>query len=370
MSVFELNNFRPDGLTNNIKPSNIITAKSPIVEIFSAMTRGMDTNKYGEKGNKVQAYLKALGEKAQAGNGEAKVELNTITTFAIQAPLLQRLQLFNFMGNLMSVGYNEEIRYRVYKIEGKMSNIQANHGDVTFPTASYVTRTMGTKTISGGMAVDYREVATGNFDNIGLLQEQVITDMYNKIFYDVELALYNGAKDATGIKHFAENAGVTKASVDDMIKAIRRWGRVAISGDYSVVSQLNSFVGFKADSTDTKATVISDAVMEEIRKTGLLTTYNGTPIIEIPNTYNLTKLNAAGTDYETYLPEGLLHFLVSGERSPLQIGYKGGLTSMSGTDITTGTEMARFDIEWGTVIVPEYLPTMGLISDSNYAVEK
>lgn len=370
MSVFELNNFRPNAELNGIQPQHKLTDKSPVVEIFSAMVRGMDTSKYGDKANKAYAYIKKLGADADAGDGRARVELNQITTIALQAPLLKRLEILKFMGNLLSVGYDEVLKYKVYELQGKGSNIQANQGDVAFKTSSWKTETMSTKTISGGMAVNYREISAGNLDGHAVLQEQTITEMYNKIFYDVMLALYNGVKNATGIKHFVEAAGVTRTSVVDMLKKIRRWGNVGISGDYSVVSQLNDFAGFKSDPTDTKANQLSEAVMEEIRRTGLLTTFLGHGIVEIPNAYDLTTLNTAADNYKTYLPEGLMLFMVAGELSPLQVGYRGGLTSMAGVDIVTGMHMQRFDIEWGTKFINQYAPTMGLISDSNYEVDK
>jgi hypothetical protein len=274
------------------------------------------------------------------------------------------------MGNLMSVGFNEEIKYKIYKLDGRAVNKQANQGDVGFKTAHWETRTMSTKTISAGMAINYRELATGNFNNVGVLQEQTLTEMYNKIFYDVETALYNGVKDATGIKNWSEAAGLTSSAVKDAIKIARRWGNVTISGDYSVVSQLNDFAGFKSYAAEINPTHLSEAVMNEIMRTGLLSTYMGTPVVEIPNSYNLLKLNADADFYETYLPEGLLFFLVSGELSPVQVGYKGGLQSASGFDVVTGMEITRFDIEWGTKIIDEYIPMIGIVSDSNFSVDK
>jgi hypothetical protein len=110
--------------------------------------------------------------------------------------------------------------------------------------------------------------------------------------------------------------------------------------------------------------------MEEIRQTGLLKSYRGTPVVEIPNAFNMTKLNTAGTFYDTYLPEGLLYFLVSGALSPLKIGFKGGLQSMSGQDIGLRAEVIRYDLETGTAFINEYAPMAGLISDTTYSVTK
>lgn len=337
MSIYELNNFQAKPELNNIIPEHTYTEKSPVVEIFSAMVNGKDTNKYGDKANKAYNYIKKLATDAQAGDGKAKVELNTITSIMIQAPLLKRLNLLSFMGNVTTVGYNERLLYKVYKLQGKMSGFQANQGDVTFPISTWDYRELTTQTISGGSAINYREIATGNLDGTGVMQEQVVTDMFNKAFYKISVDLYNGVKNATlAPKHFVEASGIGAQSVKDMIKVIRRWGNVGISGDYSVVSQLNDLTGFKAYPAATNPSQLPLQTIEEILRTGLLSTFYGTSIVEIPNSYNLTKLNAAGDNYETYLPEGLMYFMVSGELSPLQTGWRGGLSSKSGFDVITG----------------------------------
>ena len=369
-NVLGLDNFTPSVELNNIQPEHKYTEKSPIIEIFSAMVKGEDISKYGDKGNKAYAFIKKLGADALAGDGKAKVELNTITSLMIQAPLLKRLQLFNFMGNVINVGFNERLLYKVYKLQGKMSGFQASQGDVPFATSTWSYREMTTQTISGGTSINYRQLATGNPDSIAPLTEQVLTDMQNKIFYTVMNSLYNGVKNATGIKNFVEAAGVTKTSVQNMLKTIRRWGNVGIFGDYSVVSQINDMTGFNTDTAGTLAKQLPASIIEEIMKTGLISTFYNSIVTEIPNSYNLLKLNSAGTMYDTYLPEGLLFFLVAGETACLQVGYRGGLQSATGFDVVTGESMTRYDLEVGSVIIPEYVPQMGIISDSNFPVDK
>ncbi len=368
-NVLGLENFQPSVELNAIQPEHTYNEKSPVVEIFSAMVNGKDTSKYGDKVNKAYNFIKKLGADALAGDGRAKVELNTITSIMIQAPLLKRLQLLNFMGNVTTVGFNERLLYKVYKLQGKMSGLQANQGDVTFPTSTWSYQELATQTISGGTSINYRELATGNLDGMGVVQEQVLTDMQNKVFYVIMNALYGGVKNAAGIKHFAEAAGITKQSVQDTIKKIRRWGNVGIFGDYSVTSQINDMTGFNTDTAGTLAKQLPIATIEEIMKTGLISSFYGTPVTEIPNSYNLTKLNAAGDNYQVYLPEGLLFFLVAGEMSPLQVGYRGGLQSASGFDVVTGQQLTRFDLEFGSVVIPQYVPMIGIVSDSNYPVD-
>ena len=196
----------------------------------------------------------------------------------------------------------------------------------------------------------------GNTDAIAVANEQIVTDMLNQMFYNVITNLYTSIGAialANGLAAYREDAGLIQADVDDAIRLIRRWGSATISGDYSIISQLEPFAGF---TTIAGTVQYSEAVMEEIRKTGLLKSYRGTPIVEIPNAYNLTRVNAtAGINntpyYETYLPEGLLFVLPKTSfSSPLQVGRKGGVTTMVGQDIGLKLNIQRFDLEFGKFI--------------------
>lgn len=350
----QLENFVPNVEINSIQRN--IKPKNEGVEIFSAICAGKDLSKYGDRVDKVMAYVKNLGDKALAGDTKAMAEVNAIREVQIQAPLLKRINLFTYMGDFQSVGYNEEIRYKVYQLQGKKSGEQANSGSFAFPTHVWREGTLSTKTITGGLAVDYREVASGNTDAIQVANEQVITDMMNQMFYDIVFNMYSRISAIAlggGISVFSEAGGLNQAVVDDAIRLIRRWGNVTISGDYSVISQLEGFAGFNTVAAPNIALQFSEAVMEEIRKTGLLKNYRGTNIVEIPNSYNLTRVNARGgiggaAFFDTYLPEGLL-FLIPKTTftSPLQVGIKGGVTSMAGQDINLKLNVQRFDLEFG-----------------------
>lgn len=365
MNAIDFEKIQANAELNSLQKA--VNTKNEGVEIFSAMCAGKDVSKYGDKVDKVKNYVQSRGAAALSGDQRAQAELNAIRTEMIEAPLVKRLNILDFMGEKINVAYDEVVKYKVFNLEGKMSDWQAVNGTFPFATYTYKTRTMETDNITGGILIDHREFATGNLDAIQTLNEQTITDMMNKVFYRVQGDLYTGIKNAK-IKNFSEAAGITKAAVDAALKKARRFGNVTISGDYSVVSQLEDFAGFKVDTSGTVR--FSEAVMEEIRKTGLLKMYKGTPIVEIPNAFNVTKLNAGGDFYDTYLPEGLLYFLISGALSPLKIGFKGGLQSMAGQDINLRADVMRFDLEMGTAFIEEYAPMAGLVSDSNFAVEK
>lgn len=362
MFTFELNNARKDSQFANDK----LNAKSPIVEIFSAIATGQDLSKYGKKVDAVMNHVKALGERANNGDYAAKAEINSIVRYAIEPRLNSVIQLFSFMGTFRQIGYDEQPMMRTYKHDAIRSNFQASQGDVPFAALSWKEYPIGTKTISSGYAVNYREVASGNLDKVAEGMEQVQVDMRNKALLYVLVEMYNAIKEAKGVKYFAETAGIQKDAVDDVLKKIRRFGRPSIMGDYSVASQLNGFAGFKADPAATQAGHLSEAVMEEIRKTGLLSTYNGSPVVELPNQYDLNQLNKAGDNFKTLLPEGLLFFVPQGAVSPLQVFQRGGLTSMTGNDVVTGTELTRFDLEIGCGVAEGREMEIGLISDTNF----
>lgn len=362
MFKIELNNARKDSELANAK----LSAKSPIVEVFSAIAFGQDTSKYGNKVDAVMSRVTELASRALNGDTMAKAELNTVIRYAIEPKLLAPIQLFNFMGTFRQIGYDEQPMMRTYKHESIRSQFQAARGDVPFASTSWEEYPIGTQTISAGYAVNYREIQSGNLDRVAEGMEQVQTDMRNKAMNYVVLEMYKAIKDAQGVKYFAETEGITKGAVDDALAKVRRFGQPAITGDYSVVSQLNDFAGFRADPTDAKATKLPESVMNEIHRTGLLSTYKGAPVVELPNQYNLTSMNKAGDNFSTYLPEGLLFLIPQGGVSPLQIFQRGGLTSMTGNDVVTGTELTRFDLELGTGVARGREFEIGLIRDTNF----
>lgn len=366
MNAIDFEKIQANAELNSLQKS--VNTKTEGIEIFSAMCAGKDTSKYGNKVDRVSTYLKNKGQAAVDGDIKAQAELNAIRTELIETPLLKRLNIFDFMGDKISVGYNEEVKFKVYNLEGKMSGEQAINGSFPFASHTWSRKTMDTGNITGGVLIDHREFASGNTDAIQLANEQCVTDMMNKMFYKVQKALYTGVKNAN-IKNFKEASGIAKAAVDAVLKKAKRSGNVNIMGDYSVISQMEDFSGFNTTSTTKQ---FSEAVMEEVRKTGLLKTYKGSNVIEIPNSLNLTQTIGTGDDkfYSTYLAEGLLYFLISGVMSPLKIGIKGGLQSMAGQDLALRADVIRYDMEFGTAFIEQYSHLIGLISDTTYSIDK
>lgn len=347
--------------------SGKIRSTSPVVEVFSAMVRGADLPVLSGNGaDKAVKYIKSLGEKASNGDGMALCEMNALRRFTIEPALLKEIQLMGLFGTYRALGYGETPEAEVYFHEGEKSRFQAANGDVTFPAIVKKTYQVPTQTISGGYAVDYRKVALGDMSKENEGMEQVRIDIRNKASLYAMITLYNAVKNAVGVKYFAEDSGITKTNLDGVLTKVRRWGKPSIVGDYSVVSQVNSLIPYTNGASSSPITGVSQAAMEEIRKLGLVSWYNGSAVVEVPNQYDVTTLNTTGDNFKTVLPEGLLFVIPQGVESPVRTWTRGGLTSFSGNDVTTGHVMTRFDLDVAVDVAKGQEHRIGIVSDTTF----
>ena len=360
--TFELNNERKDA--NFV--SGQVKEKSPIVEVFSAMVNGKDLAPLGKVGDKGAKYIKELNSKADAGDPMAISELNEIRRFAIQPILMKEIKLLSIYGNYRPLGYNESCEIEIPDFANVTASMQALGQDVKFPTIRKKRVPIATVTISGGYAVDYRKAALGDMTYENELQDQVRVQIRNHATKYVMDTIYNAVKNTKNVKYFFEGAGLTKTGVDKVISDVRRWGKPTISGDYALISQFNAFAGY--EGTTPTVNGISEAVMKEIHDTGLMGMYNGAVLSEIPNPYDLSTLNKDGDNFATMLPTGVGYVIPSGAQSPIYTVTRGGLTSFSGNDVTTGQMLTRFDLEVGCLIVEGREYTIGLIGDTNLGI--
>lgn len=354
-------------LNNEVKDANFasgkINGKSAVVEIFSAMANGKDLSPFGKKADAAAKYITELNSKASMGDVMAKSELNTIRRFAIEPVLMQEMKLLGIFGNYKNIGYDESAEIEVPVYANVDAKVQAAGQDVKFPVIRKERKAVSTVTISAGHAVDYRKAALGNMQEENELMEQIRIDIRNKAAKYVFDTVYNAIKNATGVKYFSEEAGLTKTNVDKVIANVRRWGKPTIVGDYALVSQLNAFAGF--NGTTPVVTGVSEKVMNEIQNTGLLGMYNGAVVSEMPNPYDVTTLNATGDNFATLVDAGVGFVLPTGVQSPIHTISRGGISSCHGLDITSGTEMTRFDAEIGCLILDSQVHRLGVIADTN-----
>ena len=354
-------------LNNEVKDANFATgkinAKSAVVEIFSAMASGKDLSSFGKKADAAAKYITELNQKASIGDVTAKSELNTIRRFAMEPVLMQEIKLLGIFGNYKNIGYDESPEVEVPVYANVDAKIQAAGQDVKFPVIRKERKPVATVTVSGGHAVDYRKAALGNMQDENELMEQVRMDIRNKAAKYVFDTVYNAIKNATGVKYFVEDAGLTKTNLDKVIADVRRWGKPTIVGDYALVSQINAFAGYQG--TTPAVNGVSEKVMNEIQSTGLLGMYNGAVVAEMPNAYDLTTLNEAGDNFATILDPSVGFVVPAGVQSPIHTITRGGLTSCHGLDVTTGMEIARFDLECGALVAPGQEYKLGIVADTN-----
>lgn len=357
--TFELNNERKDA--NFV--SGKVKANSPVVEIFSAMAQGKDLAPYGKKADVAAKYIMELNAKASNGDLGAMSELNEIRRFAMEPVLMKEIKLLSIYGNYKAIRFNDSCEVEIPEFANIDPKIQAAGQDVTFPVIRKKRVPIATVNISGGYAVDYRKAAVGDMTDENELQDQVRVQIRNNATKYVVETIYNAIKNAKGVKYFAEDAGLTKTNVDKVITNVRRFGKPTITGDYAFISQFNAFAGY----TGTTPTVngISQKVMDEIHDTGLMGMYNGSVLSELPNPYDLTTINKDGDNFETILPAGLGYVIPAGGQSPIYTVTRGGLTSFTGTDVTTGQIMSRFDLSVGALVAPNREYEIGLIHDKN-----
>lgn len=350
--------------SSHIDPSKFANKeKTKIVEVFSAAVAGKTLEGFHpDVANKSMARIKELGELSSAGDPKAKAELNEIVRWTVQPKLLDRLELLNVISNYKKIGYNETPIISTYKHDVK-SRKQAAQGDVPFGSMEKRDTMIKTETISAGVAINYRELQTGNLVNLAEHIQQVQVDLGNKAVAHAYEEFYKQFKALQGIKYYAETAGLTEAAVNEMIKKVRRFGRVTLLGDYSMVSQLTDFAGFKQDGATDATKRISDAALEEIRRNGIVGVHKGADVAEIQNAYNFTETE--GDNYKLYLPEDLLFAIPQGDKVPFHTIRKGELASASGFDVVTGQELTRFDLEIGAHVDEFAVQTVGVIKDTN-----
>lgn len=360
MNTFELNNLRKDADYF----SNKFTKSSPVVEVFSAMVNGQELSRFGKTADKAVAYIKDLGSRAENGDFNAVAELNTLRRFVVEAPVMEEIKLLSVFGSYKPVGYDETIEREVWNYAGEFSREQANGGDVPFAVPTKETYPVGTQTISGGYAVDYRRVALGDMskENEGL--NLVKTDILNKAVLAIVKKVYKAIKDATGVKYTAEMAGLTKSGVDEVLTKVRRNGRPTVIGDYALLAQFTPWAGYVGTINSNTITGISQKSMDEIAANGLLAQYNGALLAELPNPYNEFALNSDGTNFKTLLPAGLGFIIPTGVQSPIATWTRGGLTSFTGNDVKTGKVCTRFDLEVACDVAKGQEHKIGTIYDS------
>ncbi len=361
-------------LNNSFKDSNVATKikeGSPVVEVFSAMVQGKDLSKFNKGvADRAVTYIKELGARAENGDAQAVVELNTLRRFTISAPIMEQIKLLSIFGSYQQLNFDDTVQREVVQFGGERSRAQASGGDVLMTTTPNVERyTVPSYTVSGGYAIDYRRIQNGDMqkENEGL--NQVKTDIINRALLSVIQRVYDALKDAKGVNYMFEGNSLTKAGVDAVINKVRPWGKVSVIGEYALLSQFAGWAGYVGTINSNTITGISEAAMNELAAQGIIHNYNGVTLVEIPNPYDVYAPLVTATDgtvnFQKMLPPGLAFVVPAGVTSPIGIWTRGGLTSLTGNNIKTGLVETRFDLEIACDVAKGHEHKVGTIYDAS-----
>ena len=342
MKTFEINemsNCRKDSVHTGLN------SKSPIVETFAALVNGesvenIKDSKGAKVGDKCVEKIKELNARAESNDLSAISELNTIRTYVVNPILLEELKLLGFFGGYENVGYGETIERKIIK-QSVSTRGQALNGDVPFSFNYADKYNVPSTSLAAGYEVDYRKAQFGDMSAENILIENIKTDMRNKAASFAFDKVVGSISNAT-IKNYV--SGVTRANVQSVINKARPFGKVTLVGDTSAVIKLNDIATY-SDGAGTPYLNISQEAMNEIKNDGYISSIMGALVYGIDNAYDLSKPNAAGTWFDKVMSDRYIFVIPTGVTSPIQLWTRGGLTSMTGTDITTGRLLTRYDLE-------------------------
>ena len=342
MKTFEINemsNCRKDAVHNGLN------SKSPIVETFAALVKGKGVENIKDvNGNKVGdtcvEKIKELNTRAEANDLSAIAEINTIRSYVVNPILLEELKLLGFFGGYENLGYDETIERKIIK-QNISTRGQALNGDVPFSFNYAEKYNVPSTSIGAGYEVDYRKAQFGDMSAENILIENIKTDMRNKAASFAFDTVTSAISNAT-IKNYV--SGVTRANVQAVINKARPFGKVTLVGDTSAVIKLNDIATY-SDGAGTPYLNISQEAMNEIKNDGYVSSIMGALVYGIDNVYDVSKANAAGTWFDKVMSDRYIFVIPTGVTSPIQFWTRGGLTSMTGTDVTTGRLLTRYDLE-------------------------
>ena len=337
--INEMNNCRKDAVHNGLHST------SPIAETFTAMVNGESVDNIKDSkgvkcGDRCVNAIKELNTRAEAGDLAAISELNTIRTYVVNPILLEEIKLLGFFGGYENLGYDETVERKVIK-QNISTRGQAANGDVPFSFNYADKYSVPTTTLAAGYQVDYRKAQFGDMSAENILIENIKTDMRNKAASFAFDKVISSISAAT-IKNMV--SGVTRANVQAVINKARPFGKVTLVGDTAAVIKLNDISTY-SDLQGTPYLNISQEAMNEIKNNAYVSTLMGATVYGIDNAYDLSKPNAAGTWFDKIMNDRYIFVVPTGFTSPIQLWTRGGLTSMTGTDVTTGRLLTRYDLE-------------------------
>lgn len=162
-----------------------------------------------------------------------------------------------------------------------------------------------------GVYVTLEDIILGNV-TLGELYSNLLAGFEEKIYEETVVALRTAATVAPGSHHISA-AGVADDNLDKLIRIAKAYGdNVVIVGFQSAIAKINNVVTL----TETEHKLPTED-LTDIRNTGFVKLYKGTPIVELQN-FILTDGATANFAFK----EGDI-FILPGASKPVKVAFKG-----------------------------------------------
>lgn len=315
-----------------------VTKNSRIVQVFSkAFTnpQGQMTETFKEDYKKSIALIKELAQDIK--NPQNQYLLNQIMTNVIDNLIRFNTNYLDIIGDVQRTGYEERPRFK-YRTQEVEAFWQATASTADASRVGFAYESLKTEALSAIPVAEWIEIADGRYD-FELLIQDVMNQFDIKIAQKIQSTLY-AAMNGMPSPNFAAGNGLNQPAFDELLNAMMRFGGgCAIVGDFEALQKLPNLTGIGGN--------VSDSVIDEFNRNGLIGTYKGAKVVKLVNPY--VGLNG----FETALNRGYIYIIpnVSREMKTLKLWFRGGIDSMFDQSFEDKSYRMRFDQLFGAGVV-------------------
>ena len=288
-----------------------------------------------EKG-KLMDKIKLL---ASTPNPQNRYELGQLIGFSVNSILDKRLNWLDNIADVRrgSVGDNPEFKV---PYSGLVAKVGAKGGTPEVSMVFNKRVTIDTNDVSIRPKVDYSQLAQNPELIMRMIEESAIA-IENAIVIDIQDKLYT-TFSALSAPNYASGAGIVKATFDEQLRAIQRFGMVSVLGDITQIHGLTDLTGF--------SNRVADDLMIEHNNRRHLGTYLGASVTELENRY-LDDSSLAETNLA--LRDDLIYGLYTGDANsrPLKVYYGGDLRVMERTNEEDESIEYFMRVTFGSLVV-------------------
>lgn len=328
------------------------------VEVFS----NLYFNKVEKDAVEVHEARTAIKELAKNPTPANRYEIAQLMGYVVSDIIDQKTQYLNLLAETQNVAIGEKAYFKIKK-SGVQAYIQAKNATTERSRIYNAYTSIETKEVSARPYVNLYELASGkvNFDE---LINDAADEMEKAMVQNIEGTLY-AAFGAYNYPFYASGSGFVQATVDPMIRAFMRWGKVSLLGDPVLLQKIASSTGFTT-ATDTKQ--FADQYIVEQNENGFIGKYKGANVIQLNNPFErgaLATTYSQGDEIDgQVLKIELLYIIPSGTQSPLKVVKEGSVESMDATNIDDNTMEVCLRQYFGSAVIYGDNPYLGVYEDT------